>query len=152
MPDKVDRTCRSCGARLEADAGQCALCGWIVGAEDHDVRSEGDTREQILEDTYFAPDASKEKGPFCYKCGWENPEGASFCSSCGTRLQMVPRSGVKKAVLADESVGAENQDPTSSDQEEPAAGEEDRSVQGVQVGMLVISSLLVVGALYSTLR
>ncbi len=29
--------------------------------------------------------------PECQKCGTKNPEGAQFCSGCGTKLTIFPR-------------------------------------------------------------
>jgi uncharacterized membrane protein YvbJ len=29
--------------------------------------------------------------PDCHKCGTKNPEGAQFCSRCGTKLTIFPR-------------------------------------------------------------
>jgi len=40
---------------------------------------------------------------FCYRCGAENPEGANFCTRCGTRLAVAAAPAEGTASLATES-------------------------------------------------
>lgn len=42
--------------------------------------------------------------PFCAKCGKEIPEGAQFCSNCGTQVRVLPKVE-KKDVSASEIIG-----------------------------------------------
>ena len=94
-------TCSSCGARFSAESDYCELCGWPVGQDDHDMRIKETTPDLPSDTAAEAPPPSgtetaataspgtetSDAGVFCHMCGWENPPGARFCSSCGTKLQ-----------------------------------------------------------------
>ena len=100
MAEKVISTCESCGARLEENAVQCGLCGWIVGSKDHDLSAFGEEHDEPQSHTVeeeLDAEVDEENGIYCHNCGWHNLPGANFCSSCGTRLQKVERQLVKKA-------------------------------------------------------
>lgn len=156
-------TCRSCGARLAPEAEQCSLCGWPVGADDHDLRDEADeaTPEPGIrrENSVPATGESGERKPFCHMCGWQNPAGARFCSACGTRLQNLTvnagseqispgpkktsraparpaKASTKKAVRPDQDPAVETAQPAP------------KPIEMWQVGVLVLAGVLVVAALY----
>lgn len=48
-----------------------------------------DKAVEIAEKVVYNPDRQNDAataGKFCHKCGAKNPESASYCSECGTRL------------------------------------------------------------------
>ena len=168
MTDKVVLTCASCGARLEEYAEQCHLCGWIVGVQDHDERDEVPSNESMDEvpsnesmDEAATPTESNpnvdttaveaDAGIYCNQCGWLNPIGANFCSSCGAKLQLVESpTPVKKAELpVDLKKKAQSTKSSETSSDDPdIETQRPQKVGGMQVAMLVTASFLIVAALY----
>ena len=138
---KTTTPCVSCGALVEDGAENCSLCGWPVGVEDHDVR-DGETARQT-EAINETP--AQSEGPFCHMCGWKNPAGARFCSSCGTKLQEVEQQEIASKPVQTES---EKMPPPSVVNNEVASESSKARVSGLHMTMLIVSSLLIVGALY----
>ncbi len=166
-------TCSSCGARISKTSDQCSSCGWLVGAFDHDMQ--GDKNRQVAESPKSkslpqgqqledAADASGPSGqgldnvvsggPFCHMCGWENPAGARFCSSCGTQLQAVkpgkqatlPQKPASQPVPAAAPV---HEETASESSEAPDSEPEPAQVlQPLHIGMVAIAGLLGGAALY----
>ena len=96
----TESVCPECGARLKKDATMCDLCGVPVGesadlvTDEEPVVAEPESDEvQPVGDVSEASAREVLTGVFCNACGWHNPEGARFCSQCGSRLQEVRRSG-----------------------------------------------------------
>lgn len=162
MSEQEAGTCRSCGARLTPDAELCALCGWPVGVDDHDLRNDASQPESTAGDSHQMPPAKEGADvdggkPFCHMCGWQNPAGARFCSACGTKLQIAekPKSPVKPS--STEAAGSESADltkkATKADKnvEKTSAAQATQpvqQVQGWQVGVLIAAGVLIVSALY----
>ena len=164
---KVPSTCRSCGARMPLGGRQCELCGWVAGTMDHDMTVSDDANDTSSanpdQPSSPDPDIATMSGVYCYMCGWKNPAGAKFCSACGTRLQQVeeesePAPQVKKAEIPKPEVAlevvenfvnpveADAGNETGTEAEVPS--KEPRRVNGVQVGILVATSFMVVAVLY----
>ena len=162
MTEKVVSTCASCGARLNALAKQCHLCGWVVGTVDHDLRSTGkkilfnesvDIEPEPDNARNLPSDSSQDSGIYCHNCGWKNPSEANFCSACGTKLQKVerPAAAVKKAELPPELKQAPKPEATGGESSAADAAISDQTPENVsrlQVAMLMTASVLIVGALY----
>lgn len=162
MDTKSQGTCSSCGARMEENAEQCALCGWQVGQIDHDMTSASEEADEVNGSDLPDADASSEsgdvggaEGPFCHMCGWENPAGARFCSACGTKLQEVAQTekaastpakakikGAKKASLTSDLAEKSTLEPIEIAQEAP------NPIQPVHLVMMAAAGLLIVAALY----
>ena len=166
MTSQLIITCNSCGARIPKNSDQCELCGWLVGQEDHDMTrdagvsdkevsppgSVASSTDELVEST--GDEQSSEKGVFCHMCGWENPAGARFCSSCGTRLQEIVKT--KPAQLPDEL--KEIAPPSKVESDQPVIGEKSeideqetaisQPLQPMHIGMLVVTGMLVVATLY----
>jgi len=160
MTDKVDSTCASCGARLEDSSEKCPLCGWTVGTEDHDLRI-SDKKDEASEFHSPAAESNTEANEnssvvFCHNCGAKNPFEANFCSACGTKLHKPEQAAtvksitVKKAELPSELKNEVEAKADKEDEVEPIENEEPVSsrTSGMQVGMLITASLLIVTALY----
>ena len=97
--------CAKCGAKLAEAASFCSKCGAAThGAADlggvitdalrtagteieEALKIAGQEVEKALRDV--RSDLSDRGGPFCPKCGKRNPLGASFCFSCGGKIQSV---------------------------------------------------------------
>lgn len=160
MAEKVDSTCASCGAPLNVSSQQCALCGWVIGIEDHDLREDEEISTSIEtaspESDSVSEDSSPldaEAGVFCHNCGWENLSEANFCSSCGTKLQKNVKpivAGVKKAKLPSELKNKANSSTSQAtlSEEESKKEQIQQKVSGLQVTMLIAASFLIVAALY----
>ena len=162
MADKVVSTCASCGARLDESSDKCPLCGWVIGTEDHDIRSSGAAAIPAAP----APSSKETSTPqpavglFCHNCGKKNPLEANFCIACGTKLikEEVLPEGVKKAdppaELTEKPVEPVDEGPTESSGEEDLSEEarDEESVpaktRGAQVAMMLTASVLLVAALY----
>lgn len=149
--ENTDRiTCNSCGARTSKESKICALCGWPVGQTDHDMQSELDAEleDAPVEASVDSADeegaVERQGGPFCHMCGWENPEGAKFCSSCGTELQAAPP--VKKAKLPPKTkkkIAAEKAvEPDLTIEAAP------QPFNSLHITMMAVAGILVIAALY----
>ena len=147
MAELEGGTCRSCGARLEPDAEHCALCGWPVGIEDHDLREEPVAVEAGTAIEEEGAVDSGERKPFCHLCGWQNPSGARFCSSCGTKLQEATPDSRPKS-KAEPRPSKSNKKSPASVKLETAGVPESQAIQGWQVGVMIVAGVLVVAALY----
>ena len=97
------RVCKACGARIDAKATVCDLCGAPtdmpspfydeeLAADPADSTPEVDRQADESRATGQG-DAMDDTGVFCNQCGWKNPLGAKFCSACGAKLQEVTLSG-----------------------------------------------------------
>lgn len=148
-------TCSSCGARTSKASELCELCGWPVGQNDHDMQSEVEAdAAQAAPESAPAIDLAAESGPFCHMCGWENPPGAKFCSSCGTALQTVP--SVKKAKLPPKAqkkaAGKKGAGKTAAREEAtgPVLATEavSQPFNSMHMGMMAVAGILVIAALY----
>ncbi|MDA1028330.1 MAG: zinc ribbon domain-containing protein [Bacteroidetes bacterium] len=126
--------CDSCGARIGAGQTVCDLCGTSVG--------------DALEATLVESEASSEEAGsspetpsstvFCNACGWANPTGSNFCSKCGTALQQLDgHSSMPKP-----------RQVASRPPATPAASSDSNKAVGKQIGIIVMSALLIVFALY----
>lgn len=163
MSEQDAGTCRSCGARLTPDAELCALCGWPVGVDDHDLRDDAPESGPAASDAMQVPPAKDEEGavdvkPYCHMCGQQNPAGARFCSSCGTKLEQVnqvaqqaisplPESASAKPVRPKEDV-SQPVKPLVDEETQAPALQAEHQVQGWQVGVLIAAGILIVSALY----
>lgn len=88
-------TCPSCGARVADGAETCDLCGRSIAAptgEADGVAAEAEVPAGGGETALPRPTPTTPSGhgPYCNQCGWQNPDGARFCSMCGAPLQAVP--------------------------------------------------------------
>ena len=164
MSEQDAGTCRSCGARLTPDAELCALCGWPVGADDHDLRDDdAPESEATASDARQAPSAKDEEGavdakPYCHMCGQQNPAGARFCSSCGTKLEQPdevakqakstpPESAKSEPVQPQEDISKPVK-PVVDEKTQAPTSQTEQQVQGWQVGVLIAAGILIVSALY----
>lgn len=132
-------TCAECGARLEADAAACDLCGApVVSPVLPDVPAEA------------AAGILAAEGTFCNQCGWRNPAGARFCSRCGTPLQDLADTGSLASGPRPVPVAASL--PTSGATPRPAAAvppaPDDQGAMTRQVGIVVGAGVLLVVALF----
>ena len=88
------RSCPECGARADAGAERCDLCGApleaLGGADapDEGVAAGAQTAASIG-DAWNASGAGEVANDalYCNACGAENPPGSNFCSRCGVRLR-----------------------------------------------------------------
>jgi len=151
MSESDPRTCPSCGARLDPDAEVCDLCGTAVEPEQPVSREEA---AEATRPTTSQDGSSSHEGVYCNQCGWQNPEGANFCSKCGSRLQEVSTTaGVPEAKPETRPAApppSSSSEPASSqaDARDEAASPDDSRRRNQMVGILVGASLLVVLALF----
>ncbi len=149
-------TCSSCGARTTKKTEMCELCGWPVGQADHDMQSEADVELDSTQVDASEPEPASvestdpaEGGPFCHMCGWKNLQGAKFCSSCGTALQVV--SSVKKAKLPPKAKKkAAEKKVAEKKAAEPVLATEavSQPFNNMHMGMMAVAGILVIAALY----
>lgn len=146
--------CASCGARIASDVEICTLCGWPVGQQDHDMQPTETEPSAPATEVVSAVATDASAGPFCHMCGWQNPDGARFCSDCGTQLQERPAD---ESPASDEgkkpASDAQNTEFTASSPDATPPAEsldvaEAAPLGAMNVGMLVVAGLLVVAALY----
>ena len=125
MASAANRTCVECGARLDAAAPQCGLCGWPVG-EDVDL-------PRVVDHPSEPSSRPKVEPIFCNGCGWQNPPRSRFCSRCGSRVQVV--EGVRSA---------------PAKHREARSAPEKKAQRGVnrQVSLIVGAGLVLVVALF----
>jgi ribosomal protein L40E len=151
----MTKNCDSCGARLGADATVCDLCGMPVDGFVQETISDTslqtvDSREQRNEAS--APDPAPLGGSvFCNSCGWKNPAEANFCSKCGSPVQKLsgPETAPKRPASPAEVASSKPGPVHSAASAPPKESEGDSSkAVGKQIGIIVISALLVVMALY----
>ena len=99
---------------------------------------------------------TSDAGVFCHMCGWENPPGARFCSSCGTKLQeAASKKKLENKPASSISSAGEARSPSSAAVETPVAPAPDaepeqapQPMRPMQMVMLVISGFMVVAVLY----
>lgn len=131
-PTTDDLTCVACGARLTPGQTRCDLCGHAVGQPPPDA--------EIPATVAAAPAAggvpAEGDGVFCNACGWKNPDGARFCSRCGSALQ------------ADAAAPALPPGTPEPDADAPRRAPEPEGI-GSRLGLLVGASVLLVAALYA---
>ena len=136
----MNQNCDSCGARLSSTAAVCDLCGTPTGVAQIEPVS-GESPEPINGETTDHPIEPHT----CGQCGWTNPEGSKYCNSCGSALKedeaARATSDKRKKTLPDRGP-KKAESPTSG-----PAGSSQRAV-GLQIGIVVGSSLLLVVALY----
>ncbi len=136
----MNQNCDSCGARLSSTAAVCDLCGTPTGVAQIDPVAEEHPESINLEPTDNASSPHS-----CAKCGWTNPEGSKYCNSCGSPLtEIVAASGARgKRKKTPPGRGPRKADTPTSGPE----GSSQKAV-GLQIGIVVGSSLLLVMALY----
>lgn len=161
----MHQTCESCGARIDAGAEVCDLCGTPVPGASQNVDNEQPAKaletgqepaahEEPVEPT----DSSPEAHPECDTCGHVNPEGSRFCNRCGSRL--VPsRSGesagdnkttAPAAPMVADARDAATREADASEKKSAKITDldaTDRAV-GKQVVIVVSAALLLVVVLY----
>ena len=140
MSENKSFTCPSCGARNSGDETVCVLCG---ESQQSGGALEAIDREQNPPAEAAASREPDREGVFCNACGWKNPVDANFCSSCGTGLQ-------KEAVSSTPDAGKKQVElprlpPEQPETIEPVAAPRN---MGVQTGLMILVSLVVVAALY----
>jgi len=157
----MHQTCESCGARIDAGAEVCSLCGTPVpGAA---IRpSESEPAPLTVEEEVSASEASADAAPLedapasssepeCDTCGHVNPAGSRFCNRCGARL--VPSRGgeSRTAAVPAATTVAEAKASAAEEADKPSKitdlDDTDRAV-GKQVVIVVSSALLLVVILY----
>jgi len=133
-------TCDSCGARIGAGQTVCDLCGTSIG----------EPLEAVLqtEEVHIDATPSLEKADaavFCNACGRRNPAGSNFCSACGSAIQQIEAGsatfasgGQKKAIKK----------PLTVDRGVSGSSSNSNKAVGKQIGIIVMSAVLVVFALY----
>lgn len=112
--------------------------------------------EPTSEDVPPTDAETSDAGVFCHMCGWENPPGARFCSSCGTKLQEAASRKIQKNKPATStSSSGEAGSPSSAAVDTPVAPAPDvepeqaaQPMQPMHMAMLVISGIMVVAVLY----
>ena len=158
----VPSTCPSCGARVAPDASHCDLCGASLAAADDPTDSDPSSdpsngapaSDEPTEDAPPAPSPDAEDpSVFCNQCGWENPNGARYCSRCGEELQEVSApdaSSGTRPVAADLPSAPEPED----DEPETAASDaqDEQQAMGQRMMLLVGGALVLVVALFFATR
>lgn len=150
-------TCPACGARLDADATACDLCGTPVDATDLPQVDAPDAASRSPAEA--APPADRPADAaspvYCNACGWKNPSGARYCSQCGDALQTVEspeRGGARSKPVDAELPRAESAPATDDTADEAAAETDDASSTSVlltrQIGLVVGVAILAVIGLF----
>ncbi len=174
----MHNSCEACGARLDAGAVVCGLCGTPVAeaagirAGDHDpyavkdssgddARTDGPqavqesepAQESAIEgDSNDAVSTADDASLDCDVCGQQNPAGARFCNRCGARL--VPsgqgESNAAPAVPAAPKKAAADEVAAQTEVERTGitALDEGDRAVGKQVIIVVSAALLLVVVLY----
>ena len=159
----MHQTCESCGARIDAGAELCNLCGTpVAGVPQIEVSQERDSSQESSSSTLEGPgiiqsgDLLSDVPPECDTCGHRNPGGSRFCNRCGSRL--VPNraidSGERSAgtIAPASQVIAEARESKASHEGKSGKitdlGTTDKAV-GKQVIIVVSAALLLVVALYA---
>lgn len=159
----MHQTCESCGARIDAGAEVCNLCGTpVAGVPQIEVSQERDSSQESSSSTLEGPgiiqsgDLLSDVPPECDTCGHRNPGGSRFCNRCGSRL--VPNraidSGERSAgtIAPASQVIAEARESKASHEGKSGKitdlGTTDKAV-GKQVIIVVSAALLLVVALYA---
>jgi len=159
----MHQTCESCGARIDAGAEVCNLCGTpVAGVPQIEVSQERDSSQESSSSTVEGPgiiqsgDLLSDVPPECDTCGHRNPGGSRFCNRCGSRL--VPNraidSGERSAgtIAPASQVIAEARESKASHEGKSGKitdlGTTDKAV-GKQVIIVVSAALLLVVALYA---
>lgn len=139
MDNASSVSCPSCGAAADASDAVCDLCGSPL----HVPESVEDAVASIDVPEATPPqDPSGE--PFCHQCGTRNPVGARFCMACGAAI-LATASGSKPSPSArGRKKGVRPATPPLEAPEAPPA----IRPAGAQVAILLVSSVLVVVALY----
>lgn len=156
----MHQTCESCGARIDAGAEVCDLCGTpIPGASGIEERADQTPAHDGSGSEPVAQSASSSNGadPECDTCGHLNPEGSRFCNRCGARLVASRQGGgsasrsAKGTAPAAPTV-AEARDTAASSADKPSKitdlDDTDKAV-GKQVIIVVSAALLLVVVLYA---
>ena len=149
----MHQTCESCGARIDAGAEVCNLCGTpteIASNDDVERDAEADSLEVPVrvEGTSFDPE--------CDTCGHSNPDGSRFCNRCGSRLvpsrHSASDSSRPKAIPASEGkpgFDLARAELSEADQRKGITHlEDDDRAVGKQVIIVVSAALLLVVVLY----
>lgn len=89
--------CKECGNSTESTDGFCSSCGALLEWSGERVAAPGRSgpalasRQPVAERARPGPvplaAESAYSGPYCSACGARNPEGRSFCRSCGGTLR-----------------------------------------------------------------
>jgi ribosomal protein L40E len=146
--------CDSCGARLVDGSTMCDLCGTSVGESTEAVLEQVDSQD----DTSIPVEDIKTDTVFCNQCGWQNPGDSNFCSRCGSAIQKVGSQGSQDSQGSLGSSGAQRlgvlnrppvtQGKSKAEGKSAASGNDSNAAVGKQIGIIVMSALLVVLALY----
>ncbi|MCH8276049.1 MAG: zinc ribbon domain-containing protein, partial [Bacteroidetes bacterium] len=95
----MSTNCSECGAKLGEGASVCDLCGspvqGNVPSQPEINDDESDARE--ASESVAEPAPIPDEHIFCNQCGWQNPVGSNFCSSCGSTLQRLAPTAVRSA-------------------------------------------------------
>ena len=159
----MHQTCESCGARIDAGAEVCNLCGTpVAGVPQIEVSQERDSSQESSSSPVEglgiiqSGDLLSDVPPECDTCGHRNPGGSRFCNRCGSRL--VPNraidSGERSAgtIAHASQVIAEARESKASHEGKSGKitdlGTTDKAV-GKQVIIVVSAALLLVVALYA---
>lgn len=159
----MHQTCESCGARIDAGAEVCNLCGTpVAGVPQIEVSQERDSSQESSSSPVEglgiiqSGDLLSDVPPECDTCGHRNPGGSRFCNRCGSRL--VPNraidSGERSAgtIAPASQVIAEARESKASHEGKSGKitdlGTTDKTV-GKQVIIVVSAALLLVVALYA---
>lgn len=159
----MHQTCESCGARIDAGAEVCNLCGTpVAGVPQIEVSQERDSSQESSSSPVEglgiiqSGDLLSDVPPECDTCGHRNPGGSRFCNRCGSRL--VPNraidSGERSAgtIAPASQVIAEARESKASHEGKSGKitdlGTTDKAV-GKQVIIVVSAALLLVVALYA---
>jgi len=125
---------------LSSTAAVCDLCGTPTGVAQIEPVS-GESPEPTNPESKENPNAPHS----CGQCGWTNPDGSKYCNSCGSALKVGAAAGGSsgKRKKTPPGRGPKKADTSTSD----PAGSSQKAV-GLQIGIVVGSSLLLVLALY----
>lgn len=79
--------CPACGARIEAEAKTCGLCGEVLGVPEEPPVATPVPPPPVTP----RPPVRPIGGVICATCDWRNPANANFCNQCGAPI-MTDRS------------------------------------------------------------
>lgn len=151
----MHQTCESCGARVDAGAEVCTLCGTPVAgdpgyqeqAESADVAPQ--EREASSPDLI---DSGTGTDPECDTCGHLNPEGSRYCNRCGSRLEPSKQGSTSRARVTTVPAAVVQSDSEAAGSKKRTGVthlEEGDKAVGKQVIIVVSAALLLVVILYA---
>ena len=162
----MNQSCESCGARLDAGAEVCSLCGTAVPDASMVSRAAevaADVPVELIDASNTASEAPVKRhaamnvaSPECDRCGHLNPQDSRYCNRCGTRLLATgPSVADDEEVTDSERVSpkaqGDKQLPLSLPVGEATGGsvpKESQAAVGRQIMIVVSAALLLVVALY----